>query len=328
MTATLVRSGDLMTVPLPLTSPPSPSCSIDHLRRYAPIVDDLAAFLAAADRPLPRVVWANPLYGTLAEIDAGIRAECPVAEAVSWRPHTWRLPPDERPGRWPLHTLGGIYGQEEAALWAGDLVGAQPGERVVDLCASPGGKAAQIAVAMADDGTLFANERSRGRLPALRHTLDRLGITCAVVTQFNGMHFPPVEGGYDRVLVDAPCTCEGTTRKSAGGRRTAPGEGYRDSIAQVQRALLRAGVRLARPGGTIVYATCTYAPEENEATLDAIPLDEAVIEPIEAPPGLTVAPGLTAWEGRRFRPDVINAARIWPHHNDTGGFFVARLRRL
>lgn len=318
-----------MTPPLtPPLTPPDPPDPLDHLRRYAPIVDDLDAFLCAADRPLPRVVWANPLYGDPHAIDAEIRAECPAAEPVGWRPHTWRLPPDVRPGRWLLHTLGAIYGQEEAALWAGDLVGARPGERVIDLCASPGGKSAQIAIAMGDDGTLIANERSRGRLAALRHTLDRLGITCAIVTQHDGVRLPPLTGGYDRVLVDAPCTCEGTTRKTAGGRRSAPGIGYRDSVSQVQRALLRAGVRLARPGGTIVYATCTYAPEENEATLDAIDPADAVIEPIEPPPGLRISPGLTAWDGRRFRPDVAHAARIWPHHNDTGGFFVARLRRL
>lgn len=309
-------------------TPTSLNDALDHLRRYAPIVDDLDAFLCAADRPLPRVVWANPLHGDPVEIGARVRAECPEAEPIAWRSHTWRLPPAERPGRWPLHTLGGIYGQEEAALWAGDLVGARPGERILDLCASPGGKTAQIAVAMGDDGTLLANERSRGRLPALRHTLDRLGITCAIVTQYDGVRFPTIEGGFDRVLVDAPCTCEGTTRKSAGGRRTAPSAGYRESITQVQRALLRAGVRLTKPGGTIVYATCTYAPEENEATLDAIPPDAAVVEPIEPPAGLRVTPGLAAWEGRRFRPDVVHAARLWPHHNDTGGFFVARLRRL
>lgn len=299
-----------------------------HLRRYAPIVDDVDAFLAAAARPLDRVVWSNPLHGPVERIDARIRALCPEATPVPWRPHTWRLPPDSRPGRWPLHTIGGIYGQEEAALWAGDLLGARPGETVVDLCAAPGGKAAQIAVAMGDRGRLFANERAGGRVPALRRTLDRLGITCAMVTRFDGVHFPDLEGGADRVLADVPCTCEGTTRKAAGGRKAAPGLDHRHSITQVQKALLRAAVRIARPGATIVYATCTYAPEENEAVLDALDPSQAVIEPIDPPAGLRVAPGLPEWEGAYFRPDVVHAARIWPHHNDTGGFFVARLRRL
>lgn len=306
----------------------SDTTPVDHLRRYAPIVDDLEAFLAASVTPLPRVVWSNPLHAPPDHIDARIAALCPEAKPVPWRAHSWRLPADAPVGRWPLHTIGGIYGQEEAALWAGDLVGARPGERVVDLCAAPGGKTAQMAIAMGDRGTLMANDRFKGRIPALRRTLDRLGITCAVVTRFDGVHFPRPEGGVDRVLVDAPCTCEGTTRKTAGGRRAAPGEGYRLSIAQVQRALLRAAVRLTRPGGTIVYATCTYAPEENEGVLDALDPSLVTIEPLDVPAGLRVSPGITAWDGRHFRPDAANAARLWPHHNDTGGFFVARLRRL
>lgn len=306
----------------------SATTPVDHLRRYASIVDDEEAFLAASVTPLPRVVWSNPLHGPVERIDARIRALCPAARPVSWRPHTWRLPADVAVGRWPLHTVGGIYGQEEAALWAGDLVGARPGERVLDMCAAPGGKTAQMALSMRDRGTLVANDRFKGRIPALRRTLDRLGITCAVVTRYDGVHLPRPEGGFDRVLVDAPCTCEGTTRKTAGGRRAAPGEGYRLSIAQVQRALLRAAVRLTRPGGSIVYSTCTYAPEENEGALDGLDPSEVAIEPITPPPGLSVTPGLREWDGRYYRPDVINAARIWPHHNDTGGFFVARLRRL
>lgn len=306
----------------------SDTTAVDHLRRYSAIVDDVEALLAASVTPLPRVVWSNPLHGPPTDIDARVRALCPEARPVPWRPHTWRLPAEASPGRWPLHTIGGIYGQEEAALWAGDLVGARPDERVLDLCAAPGGKTAQMAIAMGDRGTLVANDRFKGRIPALRRTLDRLGITCALVTRLDGVHFPRPEGGFDRVLVDAPCTCEGTTRKTAGGRRAAPGEGYRQSIAQVQRALLRAAVRVARPGATIVYATCTYAPEENEGALDGLDPSEVAIEPIEPPPGLDVRPGIAAWDGVYFRPDVVNAARIWPHHNDTGGFFVARLRRL
>lgn len=299
-----------------------------HLTRYAPIVDDLDAFLSAAARPLPRVVWANPLQADPQAVADELRALCPQVQPVPWHADAWRLPPDAQPGRWPMHTVGEIYAQEEAAIWAGDLIGAQPGERVLDLCAAPGGKAARMAVAMGDRGTLIANDRFVGRMPALRRTMDRLGVTCAVLTAYDGARFPISEPLFDRVMVDAPCTCEGTTRKKAGGRWSAPGEGYRFSITQVQRALLRQGLRLTRPGGVVIYATCTYAPEENEGALDGIDPSVAVIEPITPPDGLRVSPGVPSWNGQTYRPDVVNAARIWPHHNDTGGFFVARLRRL
>ena len=297
------------------------------LTRYAPLVDDLSAFLEAAARPLPRVIWSNPLRAPVAETEAELRAVFPALQPVPWRAHAWRLPADARFAGSRLHLAGRFYGQEEAAIFAGDLVDARPGERVADLCAAPGGKAAQIAVAMRDRGTLVANDRKVGRLNALRRTLDRLGVTCGVVTSGDALRMVAPEGWFDRVLADVPCTCEGTTRKARS--RTEPtDERYRASVVQIQTAILRKALRLVRPGGTVIYATCTYAPEENEGVLHAIHPSLAAIEPIDVPAGLRVAPGVGAWAGRSYRADVVNAARLWPHHNDTGGFFVARLRRL
>lgn len=297
------------------------------LRRYSPLVDDVEAFLAAASRPLPRVLWSNPLRTPVAETNRRIQAIAPAVEAVEWRPNTWRLPPEAQPGSWLMHLLGDVCVQEEAALWAGDLVGAEPGDAVLDLCAAPGGKTAQIAVAMRDSGALVANERKHGRLSRLRRTLDRLGITCAAVSCGDGVRLRGLDAYFDRVLADVPCSCEGTTRKTLGLREETS-ERFRMSIVQVQKALLRAALRMTRPGGVVVYSTCTYAPEENEAVLSAIDPSHALIEPIVAPDGLSVTPGILSWNGASFREDVVNAARIWPHHNDTGGFFVARLRRL
>ncbi len=302
---------------------------VEHLRRYGPLVDDAGAFFACAQRPLPRVVIANPLKTTLAEAEARVRARCPEAEPVAWRPGAWRLPPEVLPGRWSEFITGMLHAQEEATIWPGELVGAQPGETVLDLCAAPGGKTALMAWGMGDRGTLVANDREFGRLAGLRRTLDRLGVTCAAVTHLDAARFPLADPPvFDRVLADVPCTCEGTTRKQKGGRKAPTRDAYRRSIVHVQKAILRRAIQLVKPGGVVVYATCTYAPEENEAVLDALDPSQAVIEPLTPPPGLRVAPGLTAWGGQYFRPDVAHAVRLWPHHNDTGGFFVARLRRL
>lgn len=283
--------------------------------------------MEAAATPLPRVVWANPLRDVDAGREAVLRAH-PEAVPLRWLADAWRLPPAARPGTWLEHLLGHLHAQEEAAIFAGDVLGARPGERILDLCAAPGGKSARLAVAMQDRGTLVANDRRLDRLNALRRTLERLGVTCAVVTRADGLRLRGLapDASFDRVMVDAPCTCEGTTRKSGAG---APSVGYRESIVQVQTGLLRRAIRLTRPGGTIVYATCTYAPEENEAVLDRAPRDgEVVVEPISVPAGLDLRPGVREWAGRTYRQDVTGAVRFWPHLNDTGGFFVARLRRL
>lgn len=330
---------------------------MQRLERYAPLVDDLEAFLAACERTLPRVAWANPLRGDPEVIARRILARCPEAVPVPWWPHAYRLPEGVMPGNWLEFMLGLIHVQEEATLWPAALVGARPGERVLDLCAAPGNKTALIACQMGDRGLLVANEKNRGRLSQLRSNLERLGVTCAAVTNVDGRRLPAdAPRDFDRALVDAPCSCEGTTRKLR--RRAAPAEAspgepapaavvarsptrptlprrtaetsvrFRDAVQAVQIGLLRKAIARVRPGGTVVYATCTYAPEENERVLHAIDPAHAVIEPLEAPPGAPLAPGVTRWDGVDFRPDVAHAARFWPHHHDTGGFFVARLRVL
>lgn len=308
--------------------PESPLLDLSPLERYAPIVDDLDAFLAASRQPLPRVVWANPLRTTVAAAEAEVKRHCPDAEPIAWHEGAWRLPSDAKPGRWHAYLAGWLHGQEEAALWAVGVLDPQPGERILDLCAAPGNKTAQIAAAMSDRGMLVANELASGRLVSLRFNLDRLGVTCAVVTNADGAQLDGPSSGYDRVLVDAPCTCEGTTRK--GTKRRLGGDQKRRAFAQqTQRRLLEQAVAMTRKGGTIVYATCTYAPEENEAVLDTISPQLAAIEPFQAPAGLHMTPGIAAWQGEPYtRTDLHHARRVWPHHNDTGGFFVARLRRV
>jgi 16S rRNA C967 or C1407 C5-methylase (RsmB/RsmF family) len=309
----------------------APTTPLEGLERYAALLtrEDAAAFLEAAIRPLPTVVWANPLRVDPERVAVEVRARCPAAVPLTWRPHAWRLPPDAQPGRWPEYLLGWLHVQEEAALWAADLVGAAPGERVLDLCAAPGNKTVQLALALEDRGCLWAVDRSAGRLISLRRTLERLGVTCATVLCEDAASMVLPEAGFDRVLADVPCTAEGTTRKAPGkGRRVEVTVGERQQAAVLQTRILRRALVALRPGGTLVYATCTYAPEENEAVLDGIPPGVAVIEPVTPPAGLRARPGLTAFEGRTYRPDVVHARRLWPQDNDTGGFFVARLRRL
>jgi 16S rRNA C967 or C1407 C5-methylase (RsmB/RsmF family) len=305
---------------------------LEGLERYAGLlpVDERPAFRAATERPLPAVVWVNPLRGAPEAVEAEIRARCPEAVPLGWRPHAWRLPADARPAGWPAYLLGQLHIQEEAALWAADLLGAAPGERVLDLCAAPGNKTAQLACAMQDRGSLWAVDRAHGRLMAVRRTMERLGVTCAAVICDDAARLRGLpEGTFDRVLADVPCTGEGTTRKAPGkGRRVEVTPGERAQAAALQLRILRRGLAALRPGGVLVYSTCTYAPEENEAVLDALPPGLAVLEPVAPPAGLRTRPGVTTFEGRSYRPEVALAHRLWPQDNDTGGFFVARLRRI
>ena len=301
---------------------------MEHLRRYTPLVDDPDAFLAAADRPLPKAVWANTLRLPAEEAEGWVRRRCPEAEPLSGIGGAWRIPAGAgRAGKWPEFALGLIHTQEEVSLWPVWALDPRPGEAILDMCAAPGSKTARTAVVMGDSGSLLANDRKGPRLQGVQDITARLGLTSVMAVCGDGARIPG-EARFDRVLVDAPCTGEGTTRKSAGGNTGLRERDDWHKMAAIQKGLLRRAVELVRPGGVVVYSTCTYAPEENEAVLSGIYPEKAAIEPLDMPSGVRVDPGVPEWEGQRFREDVGNAVRFWPHHNDTGGFFVARLRRL
>lgn len=310
--------------------------------RYRPLVDDWPAFAAALARPLPVTVRLNPLRAPgaegIAEARRWLAADGVEAEPIPWRPDAFRLsgPGVESPGSLLAVVAGLVHLQEEVSLVPVGLLDPRPGERVIDLCAAPGGKTAEIAAAMEGRGTLVANDLSWRRLAPLGTNLDRLGVTNAALSTCDAASFPFAPGsagGFDRVLADVPCTCEGTTRKSPEVMRWM-GEDARRRAAGLQRAILERAVALCRPGGRIVYSTCTYAPEENEAVVAAV---LAAVRAREGAGALTLAearieglrghPGLASWEGSRFGPKLGRALRVWPHDNDTGGFFVAVLER-
>jgi len=299
------------------------------LGRYAAVVDDWGAFRAALCRPLPTTIWANPTRLDRDRLRALLSEEGVHARALRWHPHGLRLAPEFAPGRhWGL--MAGLFqSQEEVAMVPALLLNPQPGERVLDLCAAPGNKTAQMAVAMGHSGTLIANEIKRGRLGALRQTVKRLGLTNVAITRRPGQEFPLRLGPFDRVLVDAPCSGEGTVRKNPHVLAGADGEARAHLVAQQTRMLERA-LQLVRPGGRVVYATCTFAPEENECVVDSVltRFRGAVrVRPARVS-GFLGAPGLTEWAGRRLDRSLAGALRLWPHLNDTGGFFVAVLERL
>jgi NOL1/NOP2/sun family putative RNA methylase len=308
------------------------------LERYRDLVDDWTALVEVSRRPLPRVVWENPLRRDHVErlvLACGLSANATVAdllrargyevEPLRWRRGAWRVRGLEKPGRTLEHYLGLLHVQEEISLAPPTVLGAVAGESVLDMCAAPGGKTACIAVGMKNTGTVVANDLRPQRLRPLRSNCERLGIRNVVITPINGVRFPLTAGPFDRMLLDVPCSCEGNlrdSRPSARGVRASAVEGR----GGLQATLLGRAWKLLRPGGVLVYSTCTFAPEENEVVLDHALGEDAQIEPF-AIPELRHDPGVTSWAGSELRPDCANLARYWPHHNDTGGFTIARIRK-
>lgn len=295
------------------------------IQRYREIVPDWDRFLASAARPEPATIRARTGRIGPAELLDRLTAQGFRLRTVPEMPEFFRVEDGPHPVAFTLeHWLGLFYVQRTATGVAAPALGPRPGERVLDLCAAPGGKTTHMADLMADRGCLVAVEPNEGRIRALAGNVYRTAHVNVLTVAGDGRFLP---GGalFDRVLVDAPCSAEGTLRDKGGELRRRSAS-FLDYVTRLQEALLRRAVELTAPGGAILYSTCTFAPEENEAVVDAVLRDM----PVDLEPhGLQVphAPGLERFGERRFDPRLALAARIYPHHMDSGGLFLALLRR-
>jgi len=296
------------------------------LERYRPIIADWTAFQSANRTPEPiafrvrsALVDAGDLRSRLH--DAGFTLD-PV-EGVGGYFRVLSGPGSV--AQTVEHWLGFLHVQQAVMALPSLALAPLPGERVLDLCAAPGGKTAHLSELMRERGPLVAVDRKEKRIRGLLGNLYRLGCTNVVVIAGDG-RWLPTGALFDRVLVDAPCSGEGNFRRKLGRVRSGS-RGFTTHVTSLQEALLRRAIAVTRPGGTVVYSTCTYAPEENEAILDRVLRDAPVVME-QIPLDLPHASGITEWLGHRFHPDVEQAWRVYPNHLDSGGLFMARLRRL
>jgi NOL1/NOP2/sun family putative RNA methylase len=223
-------------------------------------------------------------------------APTPLGEGVPWADSAFLLPPsDFSPGLHPYHLAGLYYLQDPSAMSAAALLDPQPGERVLDLTAAPGGKTTQLASLMKGQGLLVANEIKTKRLNHLVVNVERWGASNVVVTNETPERVADHFGAFfDRVLVDAPCSGEGMFRKDMGARLDWSEEMVAGCAVR-QTNILRVAAHLVRPGGRLLYSTCTFAPEEDEAVM-ALFLKEHPDFEVEALPQLTgFMPGRPEW---------------------------------
>ncbi|MBX0293660.1 RsmB/NOP family class I SAM-dependent RNA methyltransferase [Haloarcula nitratireducens] len=298
---------------------------MEPIERYRPVVDDWEAFRAACERPLPSAIRVNTVKATVERVRTALDEAGVAHEPVDWHDLLFVLPGDSPGNNWP-YFHGWTHGQEEVSAVPATVLDPEPGERVWDACAAPGTKTTQLAAQMNDSGEVVATDNNLGRISALRSNAERLGATSVAVTHEDGRnHSLKPFGGetYDRALVDVPCSCEGTVRKNPDAFDDWS-LSHVEGIAGVQKGILTRAVQVTEPGGTVVYSTCTFAPEENEAVLDHV-LGEGDCELVEYDLPLTHREGVTEWVDETFDPSVTKAKRIYPHHNDTGGFFCAKL---
>ena len=269
--------------------------------------EEYPAFLASLERPRAVALRFNPLKG-----DAPVLPF--VTAAVPWEPRGYYYDPQFRPGLHPYHEAGVYYLQEASAMAPVALLEPQPGEWVCDLCAAPGGKTTQIAGRMGGEGFLLCNEIHPKRAKILSRNIERMGVGNALVTNEHPEKLAGrLAGCFDRVLIDAPCSGEGMFRKEEAAV-TDWSEETVAMCARRQKEILHSGAQLLRPGGRLVYSTCTFAPEENEEVIRAF---------LETHPDFVAETVHTPW----FIPGENGSARMWPHKLLGEGHFAAVLRR-
>ena len=271
--------------------------------------DTARALMAADNEPAEAALRANTLRIAAADLAQRLPVETePAGEdgLIVLEPFDAHAAPEWREGL--------FMPQSRAAMAVARVLAPQPGERVLDLCAAPGGKTTHLAALMRDEGELVAVERHKGRAEALRRTAARMGATCVEVRVADAAE--PAGGTYDRVLVDPPCSDLGTlaSRPDARWRKTAD---QPERLARTQGAILRAGADALAPGGTLVYSTCTISPAENERVIDAFLAER---EDFEADDLRREVP---VWQ----HPSVPFHLQTLPHRDGTEGFFIARLGR-
>ena len=276
-------------------------------RMEAQLGSEYPAFLESLERPRAVALRFNPMKGE--------RPVLPfVGAPVPWEPEGFYYDPETRPGLHVYHEAGVYYLQEASAMAPVALLDPQPGERVCDLCAAPGGKTTQIAGRMLGQGFLVCNEINPKRAKILSRNIERMGVANALVTNEHpetlASRFP---GFFDRVLVDAPCSGEGMFRKEEAAVTDWSQETVQ-MCARRQREILDSAARLVRPGGRLVYSTCTFAPEEDEETVAAF---------LKAHPEFTPEPVEAPW----FVPGENASYRMWPHKLLGEGHFAAVLRK-
>ena len=300
--------------------------------------EEYEAFLAAYEKPRSHGLRANLLKITPEVSNAQLVFDGEMAfDQTGWMaipvPGGFRYDWETLDaGRHPYYQAGLYYLQEPSAMLPAAVLGIQSGDRVLDMCAAPGGKSTAAAASLAHKGLLVANDISASRCKALLKNLEVFGADNICVT--NGVPAKmaeQMEGVFDRILLDAPCSGEGMFRKDAANARAWSPEKVLECAA-IQKTLADAAVRMLRPGGHMVYSTCTFSPEEDEETVAYLLLNHPEMELCEIP-----------WqEGfSRGRKDILapetaaeaeglpleRCVRIFPHHMDGEGHFLALLHK-
>ena len=286
-------------------------------------------FFECTAQQLPHTIRFNDLKGSLPDLISFLQEQDFRFESFPGFADIFRIVYQPYPiGKSLSHFLGHIYVQDIASMLPPRILSPQPGELVLDMSAAPGSKTTQMAVLMENKGMILANDIIMKRLRALVNNLQRLGIlNTAVVRNYGESIGNQYFEIFDKALLDPACSGLGTLHKSPEVLSWwTPNHCTR--LAAGQRSMFQSAIRALKPGGILLYSTCTLTPQENEEVInEALQSLPITILPIELPQLIT-RPGLTNFNGKRFDKRLENCKRIYPFENQTEGFFLAKIQKL
>ncbi|MBW1783445.1 MAG: RsmB/NOP family class I SAM-dependent RNA methyltransferase [Deltaproteobacteria bacterium] len=292
---------------------------------YRDIIPDFTGFQESLCSPMPTQIRINSL-----RIDPTSLIELLEAKGIhlmqAFRKYdTLCLAPGlSSPGNLLEYFLGYIHPQALTSAMAALVLSPKEDAYLLDMCAAPGGKSSHCAQLMNNTGLIVSNDLYIRRHPALGHTLSRLGILNAVLTSYQAQEFP-LKQGFDFVLADVPCSCEGKFRKTRETSCYRKSRG-KEKLPDLQKRVLLRGFDLLKENGHMLYSTCTYNPRENESVVDYL-LNQRDAELLPIDVDLDVDPGLTEYHGETYDKRLQRAVRFYPHRIDSVGFFMARIVR-
>ena len=298
-----------------------PAAFLDRMERL--LGTEYGEFLRSYEQERHYGLRYNPLKASAEEFEKKV----PFAlEPVSWAREGYYYQAKDQPGKHILHEAGAYYIQEPSAMAVTEILDPQPGEYILDLCAAPGGKSTHIAGRMAGEGLLVSNEIIPARAKILSRNVERMGIrncvVCNETPERMAAFFPKF---FDRIVVDAPCSGEGMFRKDETAV-TEWSEAHVSMCADRQYGIITEAARMLRPGGVLVYSTCTFAPEEDEGVVSRFVREhkEFFIEDVVHDDAFVQ--GRREWVGNPA-DGIEHTMRLMPHKLKGEGHYIARLRR-
>ena len=294
--------------------------------RYIPLLEDEGAFLSAMQSYHPKSFRVNTLKASVDQVKSRLLSYGITSMPVPWYSDAF-ISDSLTISKTLEHALGHIYLQDLTSMLPPLVVKDEvtAASFVFDACAAPGSKTTQLAALMENKKTIIANEVDYGRVSALNFNLEKSGVLNTIITRYDLRQFPSSQ--FEVILLDAPCSSEGIMRADQKLLR----QWSLSSIHQhavLQKQLIIKAFDLLSENGTLVYSTCTFAPEENEAVLNHLLQERSTahLQPVPIP-HFHYTHGVVSWNNQEFNQEVKKATRIWPHFNNTDGFFLAKVKK-